>query len=206
MQVAVRFFEFLNGSLDTCGNEEILLFQTQFLTCIVIVIGIEHIADILCKVFLLNRFSVVTFVEQVKLEFADSLCVPDSQGVDDLVVVTYDRHIVWDSQHRLVTFLYEIVSACGRVIFYLYIASEFYFFGIFRTAKLEWITVFQPVIRHFHLESVLNLLFEQTIVVTDPAAISTVAESCQGIQETSRQSSQTAVSESRIRLLVFNHI
>ena len=65
MQVAVRFFEFLNGSLDTCGDEEILLFQTQLFTCIVIVIGIKDITDILCKVLLLNCFFVFTLIERI---------------------------------------------------------------------------------------------------------------------------------------------
>ena len=171
-----------------------------------VVIWVKNVADILGKVLLLNCFSVITFVKQVKLELTDGLCIPDPQGIDDLVVVSHDRHIVRNSQHRLVSLLYEIVSACSRVIFYFHIAAEFYFFGVFRTAKLEWIAVFQPVIRYFHLESVLDLLFEQTIMVTDAAAVSTVSKGCQGIQETCCQSSQTAVSKSRVRLLVFDHI
>ena len=35
----------------------------------------------------------------------------------------------------------EFVSALFRIVFYSYISAEVYFFGIFRTAKFEWVAV-----------------------------------------------------------------
>ena len=78
--------------------------------------------------------------------------------------------------------------------------------GIFRTAQFKRITIFQPVIRNLKLETILDLLLEHTVTVTDTAAIGTVIQSCKRIQEAGCQTSKTAVSKSRIRLLIFNYI
>ena len=71
------------------------------------------------------------------------------------------------------------------------------------TLQFERIAVFQPVIRGFLLETVHDLLLEHTIVVTDAAAVCMVAARSKGVHEAGCQSSQTAVSECRIRFLIF---
>ena len=78
--------------------------------------------------------------------------------------------------------------------------------AVLRAAKLERITVFQPLIRHLHLVAVFNFLLEHTIMVTDAAAVSRITKRCQGIQKTCCQTPQTAVSKCRIRLLILNRI
>ena len=206
MQIVVVLFEFCDCFLDTCRNEEILLFQTKLFTCIMVIIRVQNLYDILSQVFLFNGFMIFSLVKQIQTEISDRFCIPDSQSVDDLVIVTNDRHIVRNSHYRLITFLDELISSGSCIIFHAYISAEFYFFCIFRTAQFEWITIFQPVIRYFYLIAVFDFLFEQTIVITDTTAICTVSQSCQGIQETCCQSSQTTVTQCRIRLLIFDHV
>ena len=86
MQIAVRFFELFNSSLNTCGNKEVLLFQTQLFTCIVVVVRIQNFNDVLSQVFLLYCFMIFTLVKQIQTEVIDCFCIPDSQGIDNTVL------------------------------------------------------------------------------------------------------------------------
>ena len=76
--IFVVLFVFINSSLKTCRYKEILLFQTQLFTSHMVVVRIKNFYDIAGKVFLLNCFFVITFIERVKLEVYDWLCIPDS--------------------------------------------------------------------------------------------------------------------------------
>ena len=69
---------FCNGCLYTCRNEEILLFQTQFFSCIVVIIWIQNFYDVAGQVFLFYCLAVVTLVKRIQLEFADCFCIPDT--------------------------------------------------------------------------------------------------------------------------------
>ena len=114
---------------------------------------------------------VFALVKKVQAEVCDRFRIPDTKGIYDLIVVSYDRHIIRHCQYRLIALLYETGSSCGMVILYVYITAEFYFFCIFRTTQFKGIAVFQPVIGNLYLVAVSDLLFEQTIVITDTAAV-----------------------------------
>ena len=68
---------FLHRLLDTGGNKEILLFQTKLLACVMVIVGIEDLADISCKVFLLHRHPVIALVKGIQREALYRLRVPD---------------------------------------------------------------------------------------------------------------------------------
>ena len=199
-------FIFCNSCLNTCRNEEILLFQTQFFTCVVVIVRVENFYDISCQVFLFYGFLIITFIERIQLEVVDCFCIPYTQCIYYIVIVTNDRNIKRDCTYRLITFLDKFVAFCCFIVFYTDIAAEFYFFCIFRTTQLKWITVFQPVIRHFYLITVFNLLFEHTIAVTDTAAVCCITKCCQRIKEACSQTAKTAVSKSRISLLILQKV
>ena len=196
---------FRNRRLHGCGDEEILLFQAQLLTGIMVIVRIQHLHDIPCQILLLHRFLIITFVKGIQLEAVHRLCIPDAQCIDNTVTVTDDRKIVRNGTHCLIAFLLKILSAV-LIHVYIHIAAEPNLLGIFRSAQLKRIAVLQPVIGHFNLKSVSDLLFEHTVAVTDTAAVGSVSKGCQGIQETSRQTSQTTVAKSRIRFLILDHI
>ena len=91
--IAVIFLVLLDCSLKTCGNKEVLLFQTQLLTCHMVVVRIKHLNDIAGKVFLLYSFLVITLVKRIQSEVYDRLCIPDAESIYDLIVISQDRHV-----------------------------------------------------------------------------------------------------------------
>ena len=204
--IIVMFFIFCNCSLYACRNEEILLFQTQLFSFVMVVVRIQNLYDGFCKVFLLNRFVVITFVEGIQGEVLNSLCIPDGQRVYNIVVVSYDWHIVRNCVYRLIIFLYEVYASGSLIILLCYVSAKFYFFCVFRAFQLEWIAVFQPVVRYFYLITVADLLFEHTVFITDTAAVCRISQCSQGIQEACCQTAKTAVSKRRISLLVLQKV
>ena len=170
-----------------------------------VVVGIEDIHQVPGQVLLLYCLAVVALVEGIQLEAAHGLRIPHPQGVDDAIAISHDRHVVGDGLHRLVVLLHIMVPAV-LIGAHGDIAAEFHLLGILRSAQLEGIALRQPVVRNLYLETVLNLLLEQAVAVADAAAISGISKGGQGIQETCRQPSQSAVAQRRVGLLVFQHI
>ena len=157
---------FLHCLLYGCGDEEILLFQTQLLACVVVVVGIEHVHQVPGQILLLNRLAVVTLVKSVQTEACHGLRIPDTQGIHNAVAVSHDGKIVGNGSHCLITLLHEMISAV-LVAVYGHVAAEFHHLGILGPAQFKRIAVRQPVVRHLDLETVLNLLFEHTVTVAD---------------------------------------
>ena len=169
-----------------------------------VVIRIKHFHQVTRQVLLLHCLIVLTLVKAVQLKGINSFCIPDTQGIDNIVAVTYNRKIHRHSQNGLILLLNKMILAV--LVLNPYIAAELNSLCIFRTAKLKRIAVLQPHIRHLYLVSVCNLLFEHSITVADTAAVSCIAQSRQGIQKACCQSSQTSVAKSRVRLLILNDI
>ena len=94
--ITVCLFVFCNCCLYTGRDKEVLLLQTQLLTCIVIIVRIQDIDDVLCQILLLNSLLIITLIEGIKMEIIDCLCIPYTQGVDDVVVVAEHRNIIWN--------------------------------------------------------------------------------------------------------------
>ena len=86
------------------------------------------------------------------------------------------------------------------------IPAEFYLDCILVSLDLKWIPVLEPVIRHFLLEAVFNLLLEHTVAVTDTTAVGRIIQGCKGIQETGCKTAKTSVTKSCIRLLVLDQV
>ena len=171
-----------------------------------IVIRIENINDQFCQIFLFNSFVIISSVKLIKLEVRNSLRVPYTQRVDYMVAVSYDRHIVGNSHNRFIVFLDEFILACYRIFFKTDISAETYFLRILFPAELKGVALFEPVVRHLDLVAVPDLLFEHTVTVADTAAVRRIVQSSKGIKKTCRQSSQTSVSKSRVRLLILYDI
>ena len=204
--IIVMFFVFCNCSLYACRNKEILLFQTQLFSFIMVIVRIQNLYDGLCKVFLLNSFVVITLVEGIQREVLNSLCIPDGQSVYNIVVISYDWHVVRNCIDRLVILLYKVYASGSLIVLLCHISAKFYLFCILRAFQLKRIAVFQPVIRYFYLITVADLLFEHTVFITDTAAVCRISQCSQGIQEACCQTAKTAVSKRRISLLVLQKV
>ena len=89
---------------------------------------------------------------------------------------------------------------------YVHIAAELDDLRVLGTTKLKGIAIGKPVIWNLFLIAVLNFLLKHTVAVTNTAAVCRIAQGCQRIQEAGCQSSQTAISQSCVRLLILNHV
>ena len=196
---------FGNRRLHGCRNKEVLLLQAQLLARIVIVIGIENLHNIPCKILLLHSLAVIALVKGIQLEAFHRLRIPDSEGIHDPVAISHNRKVIGHCLHALIALLNKIASSV-LVDADIHIAAELDLLGIFRPAQLKGIAVNQPVVRHLHLIAVPDLLLEHTVAVADPAAVRHVPQSRKGIQKACRKSSEAAVSQSRIRLLILDHV
>ena len=197
----VLLYSFLYG----CGDEEVLLLQTQLFTCIVIVVGVQNLYDITCQVLLLYRLLVITLVKGIQLEALYRLRIPDTQGVYNAIAITHDGEIKRNRLNGLIALLGKYVSAV-LIGMHTDIATEFHNFRILRSAQFERITIHQPVIGNLYLITVADFLLEHTITITDTAAICRISQRCQGIQETCCQTSQSTVTQCCIRLLVLDQV
>ena len=64
----------------------------------------------------------------------------------------------------------------------------------------------QPIIRLLYLVAVLDFLFEHAIAITNAAAVGIIIQRGKRIQKTGGQSSQSSVSQCRIRFLILYEI
>ena len=141
MDIVMFLFVFGNCCLEACRYKEVLLFQSQLFTCIVVVVRVKNFYDIAGKVLLLYSFLVITLVKGIKLEVYDRLCIPDTKCVYYIIVISCDRHIIRNGFYCLISFVDKFVSALFRIVLYSYISAEVYFLGIFRTTQFEWVAV-----------------------------------------------------------------
>ncbi|MNC49040.1 hypothetical protein D3C75_981890 [compost metagenome] len=70
------------------------------------------------------------------------------------------------------------------------------------TWEFPRVTIFQPVVRRFHLLTVDDILFEHAIFITNTVATSRQRQRRQRIQETGRQPPQATVAEAWIVLFL----
>ena len=54
---------------------------THLLACIMVIVGIKHLNDIPCQVFLLYGLLVIPFIKGFQLEAFHRLRIPDAQGI-----------------------------------------------------------------------------------------------------------------------------
>ena len=205
VEIGVVFLETLHNALYRRGNEEILLTQTQFFPLNMFIGRVQHVCHGACQQFFFGCFLVIAFVEEFQIQFILRPCFPQTQCIYGVIAIADNRIVIRHSDNRLIIFLYETVFsvAFGHSA---NIAAEFDFYSVFISLDAPRVAVFQPVIGRFHLITVFDFLFKNTIVVADTAAISRQLQCGQGIQETCSQTPQTAVTQTRIGFRVLYHI
>ncbi len=204
--IRMVLFISLDRSLQGSGYEEILLFQTELLAGIMMVCRIEHLAHGLCQVRILAASLVVAHVKAFQIEIIHRLGIPQTQRVNDAVLVADHGHVIGDSQHGLIALLY-ITGASVLIGLIAGIAAEFDFLRMGASADLKGILIaVQPSVRNFLLIAVFDLLAEHAVFVADTTAVCMIAERRKGIQETCGETSEAAVAERPVSLLVLDRI
>ena len=203
--IIVGLLIFDNCRLDTRGDEEILLLQTQFFPRVMVVIRIEHLYDRFSQVLLLYRFVIVAPVKGIQLEVHDRLRIPDPERIDYMIPITNDWIIIGNRENRFIIFLHEMGPA-GLIIFYPDISPKPDLLSILRPSQFKRIPVFEPVVRFFYLITIFDLLLEHSVPVPNTAAIGRISQSCQGVQETGGQPSQTSISQRWVWFLILDDV
>ncbi|MNR02934.1 hypothetical protein D3C85_1188070 [compost metagenome] len=138
-------------------------------------------------VFIFHRRKVVALVEFTEVDFATGLGIPQTQRVSRIGVVAGDNLVVGDGED-----LFGFQPA-ALFAFKLHAAAEAYFVARIVAFKFPRITVLKPVVRRLFLPPVDDILLEHAVVVADAVPTSRQSQRCQRVEETRRQTTQTAV-------------
>ena len=188
-------------------NEEILLFESQNLALMHVVVGVEDFRNVFAAVFVVYCCKVVAAVEVVKIEFVCAFSLPQTQIVDCRGFVTGNGNVV--SLRENIFGIDEFVSLFAVVIAVCYnFAAESD--AVFKVGPADFprAAVFKPVVGNFDLIAVFNALTENSVFVSDAVAVSGKSECCHRIEETCSKSAQTAVSQTHVWLHIteFFHV
>ena len=140
-----------------------------------IVIRVENLNNVLCKILLLCRLLVIPLVKEIEIEVLYRLCVPYSERIYHIVAVTDNRKVIRNGINALIVLLNEMVSSVLSPVA-SYISAELNLHSVLRTLNLKRVAILKPVIRNLNLVSVLNLLLEHSILISYTTAISRIAE------------------------------
>ena len=102
-------------------------------------------------------------IEFVEIKGRNRFCLPQTQVADVLGAITDNRQVIRYSADSLISELDQ--NSLGI------------------HADAPGIAETGPVIRSLHLETVLNVLLKQTVLVADAIAIQRQLQRCSGIQE-----------------------
>ena len=181
--------------LQGARHEEILLFEPQFLAAQLVIVRIEHLAQVLGRHSLVDGAVVVAAVENRDIEGLGGFGAPQSQGVGGVGVVTQDGRVVRHADDGLARY-----PAHSRAVAFVHVlfghAAELDFDGPLGPHQLPRIAEAQPFIGLLDLPAVDDLLMENTEFVTYAVADGRHFEGGQGIDEACRQASEAAVAES----------
>ena len=169
-----------------------------------VIVRIKYFDKITRKILFFHCLIVIPAVERIQLKLLLWLCIPDHQRIYNMVSVSDDRHIIRNCKHRLIIHMlkFQITILIGC---FLHTSAKFHLITVLRSAKFERITVLKPGVRYFYLESVDDLLLKHTVTVADSTAVSCISKCCKRIHKAGSQTSESAVSKCRIRLLILNN-
>ena len=145
------------------------------------VIGIEHFNNALSKVFLLYSLYIVSFIKGFQVKLYNRLCIPDTQCVYNIVAIADDGQIIRYSINGLIIRLDKTVFVGLFIPYNTDIAAKLDLLLILSTFDLKRIAILSPVIRHFHLIAIFDLLLEKTVFITDTASVRRIAQCGQRI-------------------------
>ena len=184
----------LNGS----RYEEVLLFESEHLAFGVVVCGIQYFCNTLRKRLVLERLDVFALREKLHIEVYGRFCRPQTQLVDRVDVVAAYIHIV---RHRLNGVAIVIIHVKSAVVPVLTDrTAEPDFKGVLYSRRQPNVAFVEPFVGHFELPAVRDLLFENTVIVSDRETARNVIEVGQRFHISGGKSAETAVAETCVRL------
>lgn len=164
-----------------------------------LVVRVQDGRDSLGSHLIMYRLLILTRVELLEVELtASGLTRPQAQVVGGGGVVSGDRYIVGVGSYYLAILPYGNLSSI-LIIVLADMAVELDVNRHIVSGELPGVEI-EPVVGHFDLVAVDDLLLEDTIPVSQTIAPGGVVERGKTVQETGSQTSKTAVTESGIAL------
>ena len=186
--------------LDGGGYKEILLLQAQRFTLIVIVLGIEDLADGISHGALLAGLEVLAPAEQLHVHGLWAAGLPQPQGIDMVGLIAGNLHITGHSQNSCVVLVDHHQLAAVPL-------------GTNGAAKVDLLRLLGPrqqpraadvlpIVRQLHLLALHDLLLEYAQLVADGVARGRDIQCGHTVQIAGSQAAQAAVAEAGIRLML----
>ena len=197
--IAKAALEILEGVLEGGAGEEIMLLEPQLLALVMVVLGIEHLADHRCQFLLLHGLGIIAVAEGGKIQRFGRPGAPHAQGVHGIAVIASHGHIIGHGFHGVVIMMDEGHPAVLFLGFNP--AAEMHLALILHGRHFPDVAVFQPVVRHLHLLAADNPLAEQAVLIADGAAHGRQGKRGQAVHKASGQTAQPAVAQAGFGLL-----
>ena len=184
------------GDLRKGGaDKEILLAQPQLLALLVVIVGVEDLADGFGTGGFTEGAQIVAVIEAFHID-AGALRLPQPQNADCIGIVAGNIHIVGHRQHRFVVDV--LLHQVALVPVLLQPAAEFDLDGVLLIGTQPYLAAGQPVIGQLGLGAVHQLLLKDAVFIEDGIAGAVVAVGGHSVQVTGRQPAQTAVAQARV--------
>ena len=185
--------------LDRAGDEEVLLAQPQLLALQDVVVGVEHLRQVLRQHLPFDRLDVGAAVEVVEVERVRGLRLPEAQRVDRLGAVAHHGHVVGHALHGMHGDPAPVYSPVDRGHFDAALEADLT--GVLGPGDLPDIALVEPVVGLLDLRAVQDALLEDAVVVAQPVADGRQVHRRQGVEKAGRQPSQAAVAEAGVGLV-----
>ncbi len=168
-------------------DEQVLLFQSQLLSLICRIVGVEHAGNVLRLLSGLQCLVVIATVECHKVELIDRHGLPQSQTNRVEGCIPRNWCIISSCQNGLSFF--PIRSFIALVIDSLpNFTTEVNFILNIDSLNFPWIAVLKPIIWDLYLAAVFDNLPEDAVLITNTVAPRRVVQRCQWVQKAGRQS------------------
>ncbi len=185
----------LQGGTD----EEIFLFQAQFLPRKGGIIRVEDFRQGFGFGLVLDRLDIIALIEFLQVKIPGGARRPQAQIGHIVIAITGNRHVIGHGDHRLGV---EPFTAAMAVLVFNALAAAVKFDLVNHIGALELprIAVAQPVVGMLDLLAVPDGLREQAKIITHPVAETRITMGDHGFQITRRQTAQTAIAKRRVML------
>ena len=178
LQRLAGFVELPEDVLQTGADQHVLLLDAHLLAGAQRVVGVQHLGDVLGAVLHRRSLRVLLLVEEAEVEFFLALRLPQPQRADVAPAQTDDRHVVGYGHHLARAHRH----GHGKVV----------------AAHAPGVAPLRPVVRGLHLAAVLKRLAEEAELVAQPVAVQRDVVRGGAVEETGRQTAQTAVAQRHV--------
>lgn len=186
--------------IDGSRAEEVLLLETELLTGISAIVGVEHGRDVLGLLSLGDGTLVVRRVESIEVEVRARARSPQTQVVGIVGVEAGDRSIVSHGKDLLAAL--PLGSLSVAILVLLRVTVETNLVGDILALNFPRVAVVQPEVRNLYLITILDLLLENTVVISNTITPSRDLKGGERVDEASGKSTETTITKGGISLLL----